>query len=321
MRAENAVPDLTVVTRGSLLARTQTAWIVAQIEAAHPGLAVIIAERTTSGDRVQDRPLPEVGGKGLFTLELEEALRGGEADLAVHSLKDLPTALPDGLCLGAVPPREDARDALILPAGRSVEAVGEDPLRLLAPGARVGTSSTRRAAILRHRRPDLVIDTVRGNLDTRLRKLDEGQYDAILLAAAGLNRLGWGARISALLPVDLFVPAPAQGALGLECRAGDGRVLDLLAAVDHGPTRAAVSAERAFLAALGGGCLLPVGAHAVVDGEALALTVAVASPDGTELMTRTAVGPAVDATALGEKLAAVLLAEGAGRLLESLAQE
>jgi hydroxymethylbilane synthase len=313
------VPDLTVVTRASLLARTQTEWVVAQLRAAHPGLEVVIVERRTSGDRVQDRPLPEVGGKGLFTVELEQALAAGQADLAVHSLKDLPTDLPAGLCLGTVPTREDARDALVLPAGVLVQPPG-DPLRLLAPGARVGTSSTRRLAFLRHRRPDLVVEPVRGNLDTRLRKLDEGQYDAILLAAAGLARLGWGARISALLPPAEFVPAPAQGALGLECRAGDERVLALLAALGDAAVLAAVTAERAFLAALGGGCLLPVGAYAEPVGEGLTLSAAVASPDGTELLTRQAAGPQAAAAALGVSLAAAMLAAGAERLLAGVAR-
>lgn len=306
--------DLRVVTRGSLLARTQTQWVVDQLIAAHLGLTVDIVERTTSGDRIQDKPLPEVGGKGLFTLELEAALLGGEADLAVHSLKDLPTALPDGLCVGAIPPREDPFDALVLPEGQPTPTT-DDPLAGLAVGARVGTSSTRRVALLRHRRPDLIIEPVRGNLDTRLRKLDEGQYDAILLAAAGLRRLGWSARISARLGLDTMVPAPAQGALGIECRAGDPRVAELLAAIDHAPTRAAADAERAFLAALGGGCLLPVGAHAEAVGDSLALAVAVAHPAGIEVVQRTAVGPQGEAVSLGKSLAEALLAEGVGRLL------
>lgn len=308
------MPDLTIATRGSLLARTQTNSMADALRAAHPGLVVEILELTTTGDRVQDKPLPQVGGKGLFTLELEEALRTGRADLAVHSLKDLPTDLPADLILAAVPPREDPHDALVLRAG-SLPADESDPLRSLPPGARVGTSSTRRYAFLRHCRPDLVIEPVRGNLDTRLRKLDEGQYDAILLAAAGLRRLGWGERISALLPSESFVPAPAQGALGIESRAGDQRVLDLLAALNDGPTRAAACAERAFLAALGGGCLLPVGALGTLAGEGLVLRTAIASPDGTELMVETAVGPADQGEELATRHAAAMLAAGAERLL------
>ncbi|NUP99094.1 MAG: hydroxymethylbilane synthase, partial [Armatimonadetes bacterium] len=239
------MPSLTVVTRGSLLARTQTGHVVAELQALHPDLAVTVRELTTQGDRRLDVPLPEIGGKGLFTSELEQALLSGEADVAVHSHKDLPTELPDGLVIGAVPARAEARDALVLPQNGAPEAVAGGVLPLLAAGARVGTSSLRRAAFLRHRRPDLQIEGVRGNLDTRLRKLDEGQYEALVLAAAGLFRLDWAARISQLLPLELSVPAPAQGALAIECRAGDQRVLDLLAAIDHATTRQAVAAERA----------------------------------------------------------------------------
>jgi len=308
------VTTLRVATRGSLLARTQTGQVVDALRAAHPGLTVEIVELTTSGDRIQDRPLPEVGGKGLFTLELEEALRQGRADVAVHSLKDLPTALADDLVLAAVPKREDPRDALVLPQGSAAQA-SDDPLRLLAPGVLVGTSSTRRVAMLRHRRPGLAVEPVRGNLDTRLRKLDEGRYAALLLAAAGLRRLGWGERISALLPPAVCMPAPAQGALGLEARAGDEAVLSRLAAVNDPLSHAAVTAERALLTALGGGCLVPVGALATVEGEALVLQAAIASPDGTQLLERTAVGPLAAPEDLGRQLAQALLAAGAERLL------
>ncbi len=308
------MPDLVVVTRGSLLARTQTGQVVDALVAAHPGLVVEVRELSTTGDRRQDVPLPQLGGKGLFTRELEQALLAGEADLAVHSLKDLPTELPEGLTLGAVPARVEPRDALVLPAGAAPPPVG-GPLGRLGVGWRVGTSSLRRTAFLRHTRPDLRPEPVPGNLGTRLRKLDEGQYQALVLAAAGLLRVGWGERITALLPDEVAVPAPAQGALGLEARAGDDRVRELLAAIDDGPTRAAVTAERAFLSALGGGCQVPVGAYAEPAGQGLVLTGAVAMPDGTMVLRRTACGPAAAAEDLGRGLAAALLAEGADRLL------
>lgn len=308
------MPDLVCVTRGSLLARTQTGQVVEDLRRAHQGIAIDIRELTTTGDRRQDVPLPQIGGKGLFTHELEQALLSGAADFAVHSLKDLPTELPEGLALAAVPVRQEARDALVLPAGHAPVSA-EDVVRILPAGAKVGTSSLRRVAFLRHHRPDLSLEPVRGNLDTRLRKLDEGQYQALILAAAGLHRLGLAERITALLPVDLSVPAPGQGALGIEARADDERVLGYLSAIDDPATHRAVIAERHFLDALGGGCQTPCGAHAVPEGSSLVLTVAIASSDGTEMITRTAVGPAKEAAALGADLAAALLASGAGRLL------
>ncbi len=308
------MPDLVCVTRGSLLARTQTGHVVEDLRRAHQGIAIDTRELTTTGDRRQDVPLPQIGGKGLFTHELEQALLSGAADFAVHSLKDLPTELPEGLTLAAVPARQEARDALVLPAGHAPVSA-EDVLRILPAGAKVGTSSLRRVAFLRHHRPDLSLEPVRGNLDTRLRKLDEGQYQALILAAAGLHRLGLAERITALLPVDLSVPAPGQGALGIEARADDERVLGCLSAIDDPATHHAVIAERHFLDALGGGCQTPCGAHAVPEGSSLVLTVAIASPDGTEMITRTAVGPARESAALGADLAAALLASGAGRLL------
>ncbi|MBI2301518.1 MAG: hydroxymethylbilane synthase [Armatimonadetes bacterium] len=305
--------DLIIATRGSRLALVQSEQIAACLRAAHPGLSVGLLTITTSGDRNQSAPLPAIGGKGLFTEELEQALLRGDADLAVHSLKDLPTELPAGLTLAAVPPRDVPLDAVVLPVG--VPAESDDALRLLEPGFRVGTSSLRRQAFLRHRRPDLGLEPVRGNLDTRLRKLDEGQFDALVLAAAGLRRLGWAERISGLLAAEVSVPAPGQGALGIEARA-DARVLDLLGVLEDPAARAAVTAERAFLAALGTGCQTPCGAYARPEGDGLVLLGAVARPDGTELMLREAAGPASDAAALGHGLAQALLAEGAARLLE-----
>src|ERR1035441_7613281 len=239
---------LVIASRGSQLALWQARWVAAQLSAA--GHHCRIETFKTTGDKITDVPLAKVGTKGLFTKEIEEALLDGRADLAVHSLKDLPTELPEGLVLAAVPEREDPRDAVV---GKTL---AELPL-----GARVGTSSLRRAAQLRQLRPDLQVESVRGNLDTRLRKLDEGQYDAILLAAAGLKRLGWGDRIAEILPPEQMCPAVGQGALAIETRAG----FDGVALLDHADTHTAVMAERAVLGALGGGCQVPIGAYATVS--------------------------------------------------------
>ena len=242
--------SLTIGSRGSQLALWQARYIESRLRAL--GVATRIEIIKTTGDKITDVPLAQVGGKGLFTKEIEEALLDGRIDLAVHSLKDLPTVLPDGLAIAAIPEREMPFDALV---GAT--------LAELKPGARVGTSSLRRSAQLKRLRPDLVIENIRGNLDTRLRKLDEGQYDAILLAAAGLRRLGWGDRIAETLPPDVMCPAVGQGALAIETLAG-GEAFAVCAQLDHEPTRIAVQAERALLAALGGGCQVPIGAHAEV---------------------------------------------------------
>jgi len=294
---------LTIASRGSQLALWQARWVQQQLEKlGHPSRIEIIK---TTGDRITDVPLAQVGGKGLFTKEIEEALLDGRADLAVHSLKDLPTELPPGLHLAATPEREDPRDAI----------VGK-PLAGLSRGAKVGTSSLRRSAQLRQARPGLVIEPVRGNLDTRLRKLDQGQYDAILLAAAGLKRLGWEDRIAEILSPDVICPAVGQGALAIETAAGPG--LDACRQLDHPPTRAAVTAERALLAALGGGCQVPIGAYATVSEGRLRLLSVVVSPDGACLVRDQAEGPASDAARIGRELAEALLAAGADRILESV---
>jgi hydroxymethylbilane synthase len=295
---------LVIASRGSQLALWQARWVAAQL-AAH-GEECRIEIIKTTGDKITDVPLAKVGTKGLFTKEIEEALLEGCADLAVHSLKDLPTELPAGLVLAAVPAREDARDAVV---GKK--------LAELADGAKVGTSSLRRAAQLRKLRPDLRIESVRGNLDTRLRKLDEGQYQAILLAAAGLKRLGWGGRIAEILPVDVMCPAVGQGALAIETRA-DGKGFDACSKLDDGATHAAVEAERGLLAALGGGCQVPIGAHATVDGGRLCLLGVVASPDGRDLLRANAEGDATDAAAIGRKLGEELLGLGGRAILEAV---
>jgi hydroxymethylbilane synthase len=295
---------LTIASRGSQLALWQAHWVRDQLAAR--GIDSRIEIIKTTGDKITGVPLAQVGTKGLFTKEIEEALIAGQADLAVHSLKDLPTELPAELILAGVPERESPFDAIV---GRRLDD--------LPPGAKVGTSSLRRAAQLRKLRPDLVVESVRGNLDTRLRKLDEGRYDAIVLAAAGLKRLGWSDRIAEVLPPDVMCPAVGQGALALESREiGAGK--DACAALDHAPTRAAVTAERAVLAALGGGCQVPIGAHATVDDGRLRLLAIVASPDGTELVRAESQGSVPDAAALGRDLGEELLARGARKILEAV---
>ncbi len=292
---------LVIASRGSQLALWQARWVETKLAALGHACRIEIVK--TTGDRITDVPLAEVGGKGLFTKEIEEALLDGRADLAVHSLKDLPTELPEGLALAAVPEREDARDAVV---GKR--------LADLAPGARVGTSSLRRAAQLRKLRPDVAIESVRGNLDTRLRKLAEGRYDAILLAAAGLKRLGWEDRIAEILPAEAMCSAVGQGALAIEARPG-GAGWDACRPLDHPPTRAAVTAERGLLAALGGGCQVPIGAHATVEDGRVRLIAIVASPDGGRLIRGEAAGTASEAEAVGRRLGVDLLARGAREIL------
>ncbi len=295
---------LVIASRGSQLALWQARWVAARLkEAGHESRIDIIK---TTGDKITDVPLAKVGGKGLFTKEIEEALIDGRADLAVHSLKDLPTELPAGLVLAAVPEREDPRDALI------GKRLGEIP-----PNATVGTSSLRRAAQLLYARPDLKVEAVRGNLDTRLRKLDQGQYAAILLAAAGLKRLGWQDRIAEILAPEVMCPAVGQGALAIETRA-QGAGFDAVQALDHAATHAAVTAERALLAKLEGGCQVPIGAHAVVDGGRLHMVAIVAAPDGKELVRGQAEGAQQEAEEIGRGLGAELLDRGASKILEGI---
>jgi hydroxymethylbilane synthase len=295
---------LVIASRGSQLALWQARWVQAQLTAAGHECRIEIIK--TTGDKITDVPLAKVGTKGLFTKEIEEALLDGRADLAVHSLKDLPTELPAGLVLAAVPEREDPRDAVI---GKK--------LAELPHGARVGTSSLRRSAQLRKLRPDVVIESVRGNLDTRLRKLDEGQYDAILLAAAGLKRLGWGDRIAEILPADVMCSAVGQGALAIETRAS-GAGFDACSALDHAASHAAVMAERGVLGSLGGGCQVPIGAYATVDGGTIRLLGVVASPDGSEIIRAESSGQVAEAEALGQRLGATLLEHGARAILDNV---
>jgi hydroxymethylbilane synthase len=292
---------LVIASRGSQLALWQARWVSSQLTAAGQECRIEIIK--TTGDKITDVPLAKVGTKGLFTKEIEEALLDGRADLAVHSLKDLPTDLPEGLVLAAVPEREDPRDAVV---GKK--------LADLPPGAKVGTSSLRRAAQLRQLRPDLQVESVRGNLDTRLRKLDQGQYDAILLAAAGLKRLGWGDRIAEILAPEQMCPAVGQGALAIETRAG----FDAIAFLDHPDTHTAILAERAVLRALGGGCQVPIGAYATVSQGRVHLLAIVAAPDGTQVIRAQAEGAAADAAEIGARLAADLLQRGARQILQAV---
>ncbi|MEZ4767144.1 MAG: hydroxymethylbilane synthase [Caldilineales bacterium] len=295
-------------TRGSALARWQTDYVAGLLQAAWPGLVCTVEVFLTQGDQILDTPLPLIGGKGLFTAELEAALRSGQIDLAVHSLKDLPTEVPAGLALGAVPQRADAADVLISRAGYTLET--------LPAGAAVGTSSRRRAAQLLAWRPDLRILDLRGNVDTRIRKaLDAGgPYDAVVLAHAGLARLGRTDVISQVLPLDVMLPAPAQGALGIQCR-DEAATLKLLAPLNHAATRQAVDAERAFLTGLGGGCSVPIAAFATVDGDRVFLRGRVSAVDGSRQIDLSGTLAAGDASRLGRDLARRALAEGAGDLL------
>lgn len=264
---------LTYATRRSALALAQSRAFVAGLVASRAGLETSELQVVTSGDRIQDRPLSEVGGKGLFTKEIEEALLERRADFAVHSIKDVPGVLPPGLAIVCVPPREDARDALVSPKHGTLAA--------LPDGAKVGTSSLRRAVALRAARPDLRIEPLRGNVDTRLRKVDAGEYDAIVLARAGLVRLGLAGRVTETLAPDVMLPAVGQGALGIEAREGDALVAEALAAVHDLATSIAIAAERGVMVALEGDCRTPIGAHATRDGDRLVLRAFVAEPDGT----------------------------------------
>jgi hydroxymethylbilane synthase len=296
---------LTIGSRGSQLALWQARWIKGRLEDLGETCRIEIIR--TTGDKITDVPLAKVGTKGLFTKEIEEALLAGTIDLAVHSMKDLPTLVPEGLTVAAIPERQDARDALL---GRR--------LMDLTPKCKVGTSSLRRAAQLRALRPDLEVEPVRGNLDTRLRKLDEGRYSAIVLAAAGLKRMGWDDQIAEILSTDYMCPAVGQGALAIETRADGGAAGKLCGKLDHAATRVAVTAERALLAALGGGCQVPIGAYATVEGGELNLTAVVATPDGVRLIRRNASGPAGSAEELGSQLGAELLDAGADEILEAV---
>jgi hydroxymethylbilane synthase len=305
---------LRIATRRSPLALVQAELVATLLRAVQPRVAVELVPLSTQGDRILDAPLAKVGGKGLFTKELEVALRDGRADLAVHSCKDVPAALPDDMQLCAMLEREDPLDALVLPAAAPR---GGATLATLPRGARVGSSSLRRECQLRAARPDLEILTLRGNVNSRLAKLDAGEFDAILLAAAGLLRLGLGARISARLAPGESLPAVGQGTLALECRRDDAATQEILRALHHGPTGLRTAAERALNARLNGGCQVPIGGYAELDGDTLHLRGLVGSPDGRELLRAERRGPARQAEALGHAVADELLAKGAARILRA----
>lgn len=304
--------EIVIGSRGSRLALWQAGWVGARLEALAPGVPVRVEVIRTTGDVRHDAPLSAIGGQGAFTKEIEVALLDRRIDVAVHSLKDLPTVTPEGLSITATPEREDPRDALVL---RADAASGNASLKNLAAGAVVGTSSLRRVAQLKHLRPDVRVKDLRGNVDTRLGKLDSGDYDALILASAGLRRLGFGARISAALDPAEMLPAVSQGALGVETRDADAETNALVSRLDDPWTRAAVLAERALLRSLGGGCQVPIAAHATVEGKRLRLDGLVSTPDGSEVLRDRVEGDAADAAVLGEALAARLKERGASRLL------
>jgi hydroxymethylbilane synthase len=298
--------QLTLATRPSALARWQTARVIQLLRAAHPGLECIEYIITTAGDRMLDRPLPEIGSKGLFTGELEAVLLSGKARAAVHSLKDLPVEDTPGIVVAAIPEREAAYDVLI--------SADRQTLSSLPKGARVGTCSLRRSAQLLARRPDLTILPLRGNVETRLRKVLSREYDAIVLAQAGLTRLGLQEHIHEVLSLDVMLPAPGQGALAVQCRADDAEMLELLATIHDPITAAAVNAERTFLLNLGGGCSLPIAAFAEKNDGNIILTGAVISTDGKEAICLSAVD--TEPRKLGERLAELVLERGAAELLK-----
>jgi hydroxymethylbilane synthase len=307
--------NLIIGSRGSKLALWQSEWVKARLEALDPNVSVRIEVIKTSGDVMRDVPLSTIGGQGAFTKELEVALLERRVCIAVHSLKDLPTVVPEGLSITATPEREDPRDALVLRAGVSVENTS---LKNMPRDATVGTSSLRRIAQLRHLRPDVSIKDLRGNVDTRLRKLDAGEFDAVILACAGLRRLGLGGRISAPIEIEEMLPAVSQGALGIETRADDADTNALVSRLDNVETRAAVLAERALLRGLGGGCQVPIAAHATVNGERLRLDGLVASLDGAKVIRDSIEGDNADAAVVGETLAARMSERGAAALLADI---
>ena len=303
---------IVVGSRQSALALTQTNQVIDALEklAAELRLEVCfeVKKIVTKGDRILDVTLSKVGGKGLFVKEIEQALLNGEIDMAVHSMKDMPALLPEGLVNGAVPLRQDPRDCLISREGVDLDG--------LPHGAKVGTSSLRRSSQLLAYRPDLKLEWIRGNIDSRLRKLETEGFDAILLAAAGLKRMGWEDRITSYLPVEICLPAVGQGALGIQCREDDAELLELLGRYQDGDTALTVAAERSLLASLNGGCQVPIGAYAVLgeDGKTVHLTGMVGKPDGSLLLKESAIG--TDPETLGREVARLLADKGADEILE-----
>lgn len=301
---------LRIATRKSPLALWQAKHVRAALLARHPGLEIELVTMTTQGDKIVDTPLAKVGGKGLFVKELELGMLEGRADLAVHSMKDVPVEFPEGLGLAAILPREDPRDALVSNSYETIDA--------LPGGAHVGTSSLRRQCQLRARRPDLDVHDLRGNVNTRLNKLDAGDYDAILLACAGMKRMGWAERITEALAPERFVPAIGQGAIGIECRDDDARVQALVRELDDAHTATRVRAERALNAALMGGCQVPIAGYAEISHGVIVLRGLVGRPEGGELVEGVISGRPEDAEELGRVLADDLLSRGAREILDDV---
>ena len=298
-------------TRGSALALWQANWTKRELESRWPELEIDLVSIKTTGDKIVDVPLAKIGGKGLFTKEIDEALLDSRIDLAVHSLKDVPFQLPDGIAFGAIPEREDARDAFL----------SNGPgLRELCEGATLGTSSLRRQVQLRHHFPALNLLTLRGNVDTRLRKLSAGEFDGIILAVAGLKRLGHEHRITEILDDDVMVSAVGQGALGIVCRTEDDNARRILQVLDHAPTRTAVTAERGLLRALGGSCQVPIAGKANLTADGLMIKGVIASLDGSRVISHELSGPSGRALELGMELGDKLLSMGAGEILSEIAQ-
>jgi len=300
-------------TRGSKLALWQSNWVKSALNAKHPSISIELEIIKTKGDKILDVPLAKVGGKGLFVKEIEDALITGRVDIAVHSMKDMPVEIPKGLCIGAIPQRETPQDVLISKNDRL--------LSQLRPGACVGTSSLRRASQILHVRPDLTIKPLRGNLDTRLKKLESENLDAIILAAAGVKRLGLEHRITEYLDESIMLPAVGQGALCIEIRQDDPNIIPLLAVLEHPPTRAVVLGERAFLNRLEGGCQVPIAAHGKIENNIFTLTGLVANLNGTTVIKETLSGPEDSSEKIGVNLANRLIEMGAGEIMENLIQD
>lgn len=299
-------------TRGSQLALWQANWVKTSLIEKHPGLSVDLLIIKTKGDKITDVPLAKVGGKGLFVKEIEEAISDRRVDLAVHSMKDMPADIPEGLCISAVPERESPEDVLISKHGLL--------LSQLPKGARIGTSSLRRSAQIKHLRPDAEIVSLRGNLDTRLKKLETENFDAIILAAAGVKRLGLEARITQYLDAAMMLPAVGQGALCIESRKDDSEVLPIIAALDHPPTRTVVMGERAFLNRLEGGCQVPIAAHGKIENNRFVISGLVSDIDGKTIVRDTISGSLSESESVGIQLAEMLLSRGAGQILDTLKQ-
>jgi hydroxymethylbilane synthase len=302
-------------TRASKLALWQAEWVKSELERLYPGIGVELNKIKTTGDKILDVPLAKVGGKGLFVKEIEEAMLRGEADIAVHSMKDVPTEFPEGLHLAVICKREDPRDAFI--SGMQNGSPKIKSFSAMPQGATVGTSSLRRSCQLLHIRPDLKIEQLRGNLDTRIRKLDEGQFDAIILAAAGVKRLGWSDRITEILPAGTSLPAIGQGAIGIECRTG-GDINALIAPLNDPTTSTCVRAERAFLKKLEGGCQVPIAGYARIEGKILVMEGLVGSVAGDVIIREKIEGSPADAESIGLALAGKLLERGAKKILDEV---